>query len=140
MNLLKDLYDNAETLKGRRLALVLAAIFIVFTVIGISIGYLNNSVLKKDENTTDQLPPVPVDTTISYTGRITYTNPEFYPGEKISFSLVDSSGKEIILLKSKDDKLSIAEGLNVQVVGTEGKTKAGQPYLLVKEVVINASN
>lgn len=141
MELLKDIYNNAEALKGRRLITVTVALSIVFLGIGIFIGYLNNLILKQSETKTGTtLPPVAVDTRVVLGGRIAYTNPEYYPGEEISYALVDSSGKELILLRAEDDKLALAEGLNVKVRGNEMYTKSGTKYLLVEEVIINAAN
>ncbi|KKS05498.1 hypothetical protein A3K01_00745 [candidate division WWE3 bacterium RIFOXYD1_FULL_43_17] len=141
MELLKDIYNNAEALKGRKLITVTVALSIVFLGIGIFIGYLNNLILKQSETETDtMLPPPVVDTTVILEGRVAYTNPEYYPGDEISYALVDASGKEVALLRAEDDKLALAEGLNVKVRGTELRAKSGTKYLLVEEVIINAAN
>ncbi|EKD94947.1 MAG: hypothetical protein ACD_25C00145G0004 [uncultured bacterium] len=141
MQLLKDIYNNAEGLKGRRLITITAVLSIAFLGIGIFIGYLNNLILKQSEVSTETvLPPPVVDTSVILEGRVSYTNPEYYPGDEISYVLTDSSGKEISLLKAEDDKLALAEGLNVKVKGVKMTTRAGTNYLLVKEVIINAAN
>ena len=141
MQLLKDIYNNAEALKGRRLITATVALSIVFLGIGIFIGYLNNLILKKGEISMDTVLPPPVaDTTIVLEGRVVYTNPEYYPGDEISFVLTDASGKEVSLLRADGDKLALAEGLNVKVRGDEMRTKSGTKYLMVREVIINAAN
>ena len=141
MQLLKDIYNNAEALKGRRLITATVALSIVFLGIGIFIGYLNNLILKKGEISMDTVLPPPVaDTTIVLEGRVVYTNPEYYPGDEISFVLTDASGKEVSLLRADDDKLALAEGLNVKVRGDEMRTKSGTKYSMVREVIINAAN
>ncbi|HBY10281.1 hypothetical protein A2473_01665 [candidate division WWE3 bacterium RIFOXYC2_FULL_42_13] len=141
MQLLKDIYNNAEALKGRKLITVTIVLSIVFLGIGIFIGYLNNLILKKGEISSETVLPPPVaDTTIVLEGRVAYTNPEYYPGDEISYVLTDASGKEISLLKAEDDKLALAEGLNVKVRGDEMRTESGTKYLMVREVIINAAN
>lgn len=141
MQLLKDMYNSAEALKGRKLLTVTAILTIVFLGIGIFIGYLNNQLLNRNENNADiTLPPPVVDTSTTFSGKISYVNPEYYPGEEISYVLTDPSGTDIILLKADDDKLSLAEGLTVKVKGKETVSKAGTKYLMVKEVIINAAN
>ncbi len=141
MQLLKDMYNSAEALKGRKLLTVTAVLTIVFLGIGIFIGYINNQLLNQNENDNGAvLPPPVVDTSTTYFGKVSYVNPEYYPGEEISYVLTDPSGNDIILLKAEDDKLSLAEGLTVKVKGRETVSKAGTKYLLVKEVIINAAD
>ncbi len=141
MQLLKDMYNSAEALRGRKLLTVTAILTIVFLGIGIFIGYINNQLLNRNENNADiTLPPPVVDTSTTFSGKISYVNPEYYPGEEISYVLTDPSGNDIILLKADDDKLSLAEGLTVKVKGKETVSKAGTKYLMVKEVIINAAN
>lgn len=142
-NLLKDIYDKAEDIRGKKLLYTLIATFFVFVIIGVSIGYLISPKLSEDEN---------VDSTGNYSGeikkpekmeiegRVTYVNPDFYPEDDISFSLTDSSGKEIYLLKAKDQKLKIAEGLFVKVVGKVGKLKDEKTdVFIVEEVIIKSA-
>jgi hypothetical protein len=142
-NLLKDIYNKAESIKGRKLIYTILVIFVVFTIIGISIGYIISPKLNSDENSG------PVEyyggndgdvATVEAEGRITYVNPEFYPMDDVSYSLNDYSGKELYLLKSNDEKLSIAEGLFAKVVGKMGKLNDGQTdVLIVEEVIINSA-
>jgi hypothetical protein len=142
-NLLKDIYNKTESIKGRKLVYTILVIFVVFTVIGISIGYLISPKLNDDE----KVGPVEYyggdgrdAETIEAEGRITYVNPEFYPMDDISYSLSDYSGKELYLLKSNDEKLSIAEGLFAKVVGKMGKLSDGRTdVLIVEEVIINSA-
>ncbi len=141
MQLLKDIYNRAEALKGPRLIVITGVLSIIFLGFGILIGYINNRILNTDEPSLDSVATMPVtDVSVTYEGKVSYTNPEYYPGEDISYVLTDSEGKDVILLRSDDAKLSIAEGLFVKVEGRESRTKSGTKYLLVKEVILNASN
>ncbi|GIW69400.1 MAG: hypothetical protein KatS3mg101_0147 [Patescibacteria group bacterium] len=141
MQLLKDIYNSAEDLRGRKLLTITAVLTLIFFGIGIFIGYLNNRLLNQNENNPAvTLPPPVVDTSTTFFGKISYVNPDYYPGEEISYVLTDASGKDIVLLKADDDKLSLAEGLTAKVKGKEMVSKAGTKYLMVKEVIINASN
>lgn len=118
---------------------MLIAIFVVFTIIGLSIGYLMSSTLNEDETPVDTYSGnLPKLEKIEASGKITYVNPEMYPMDDISYSLTDSSGKDIYLLTAKDNKLEISEGLYVKVIGTLSKLKDGKtPVLSVEEVIIN---
>ncbi|MBP8961274.1 hypothetical protein KBG31_03575 [Patescibacteria group bacterium] len=74
---------------------------------------------------------------ISYTGVIKYLPPEYYFDENIEYELVDENKNPIILLKSKDERLKMAENLNVTVKGTKTKTSEGEPILVVTEVIVS---
>ena len=138
-NLLKDSYDKMEAVKGKKLVYTLLDIFVVFTIIGLSVGYLMSPKLSEDETPAENYSgnlPKPEKTEAS--GKITYVNPEMYPMDEISYSLTDGSGKDIYLLSAKDNKLEISEGLYVRVVGTLSKLKDGKtPVLIVEEIIIN---
>jgi hypothetical protein len=73
----------------------------------------------------------------SYTGTIKYISPEMNIGENISYELIDNNKEPIILLKSKDDKLKVAENLDVTVKGTKTKTAQGEELLIVTEIIIS---
>lgn len=142
INLLKNLYDKIESLRGRSLVAFGLVIIVLFVCIGIAIGYLTNDELKQDENPNMQNQAKSLDPNAlqEYEGKIQYIDPSFYPADKISYKLVDTQGKEIILLKAKDDKLKLAEGLTVKVRGTKSKTAdTKNDVLLVKEIQINTS-
>jgi hypothetical protein len=138
-NLLKNSYDKMEAIKGKRLVYLLLAVFVVFTIIGLSVGYLMSPKLSEDETSVQTYSGnLPKQEKTEASGKITYVNPEMYPMDEISYSLTDSSGKDIYLLSAKDNKLEISEGLYVKVVGTLSKLKDGKtPVLLVEEVIIN---
>lgn len=138
-NLLKNSYDKMEAIKGKRLIYLLLAVFVVFTIIGLSVGYLMSPKLSEDETPVQTYSGnLPKQEKTEASGKITYVNPEMYPMDEISYSLTDSSGKDIYLLSAKDNKLEISEGLYVKVVGTLSKLKDGKtPVLLVEEVIIN---
>lgn len=140
LDLLKQFANKIEAIKGRKLLMLLIVLFVVFTIIGISIGYFTSGGLNKDEITQSNDTGNEV-TQIEKTyleGKIVYVNPEFYPEDSVSYKLVDSAGKEIVLLKAKDQKLSIAENLNVKVAGKVGKLKDGKTdVMVVEEIIIN---
>ena len=134
--LLKDLYFKVENLKGKKLIYTIAVIFLVFILVGVLIGYFMTPRLSEDEVVNDDISS-PSSPKTYYEGKIEYINPEFYPLDDVSYALVDSDGKQIYLLKSVDQKLSIAEGLFVKVSGKMSKLKDKKTdVLIVDEVVI----
>ncbi|MFZ2664203.1 MAG: hypothetical protein WAX66_02480 [Patescibacteria group bacterium] len=145
LDLLKSFYLKVEGLKGKKLITVLIIVFISFIFIGILVGYLTSGGLKEDEKATgSNMPTVisPKDEKSYFEGKVTYVDPQMYPLENISYALTDFSGKEMFLLKSNDQKLSLAENLNVKVSGKMGKLNDGKTNVLfVEEVIIrNASD
>lgn len=130
--------ENPKTSLYRTLAIV----FIAFLVIGALIGYVTS--LKLNKNEADSIQGAEVQTTapVTYQGLVTYLGEDMYANDEISYSLTDSRGNDIILLKSNDQKLSIAQGLFVTVVGKKGTTADGKNEVLqVTEVTIkNGSN
>ena len=134
--LLKDLYFKVENLKGKKLIYIIAVIFLIFILVGVLVGYFMTPRLSKDEVINDDISS-PSSPKTYYEGKIEYINPEFYPLDNVSYALVDSDGKQIYLLKSVDQKLSIAEGLFVKVSGKMSKLKDKKTdVLIVDEVVI----
>ena len=134
--LLKDLYFKVENLKGKKLIYTIAVIFLVFILVGVLIGYFMTPRLSEDEVVGNDIES-PSSPKTYYEGKIEYINPEFYPLDDVSYALVDSDGKQIYLLKSVDQKLSIAEGLFVKVSGKMSKLKDKKTdVLIVDEVVI----
>ena len=77
-----------------------------------------------------------------YEGKVMYVNPNFYPDEDISYVLTDSVGKDIILLRAEDKRLSIVEGLTVKLTGIVVTTKTGNNKVLQvdKVMVKNGTN
>jgi hypothetical protein len=143
LELLKRLYAKTEELKGKRLLVVLLFTFTSFTIIGIIAGYFIDVKLNKNEITTNQDKPITqTEVRKSYEGKVVYINPELYPLDRVSYSLNDSTGKVIYLLRVNDQKLALAENLNVKLYGTLSKTQDGKIDVIdVSEVVIkNASN
>lgn len=140
-DLLKSLYIKTEELKGKRLLNVLIFVFISFTLIGIIGGYFINRNLNKDEKDSDLL-ITQVEERKYYEGKVLYVNPEMYPLDNVSYSLNDSSGKTLYYLRATDQKLSLAENLNVKVYGRISKMQDEKTDVIdVSEVVIkNASN
>jgi hypothetical protein len=140
--LLKNIHNKSEQMSGRKVLIIFVGILVVFLPLGIVIGNIIKPKLNENEILVGKKETQGTQTVVSYDGKIEYLNPAFYPDDKISFSLVDRSGKQVILLKSKDQKLNIAEGLYVKVKGVITKTKDGKSDVLtVSEVIIkNASN
>jgi hypothetical protein len=142
LSLLKDLYQKSEDIKGKRLLSLLLAIFFFFSVFGLVLGYITDRVLNQNDT-------LPVDNTtarsnveeVSYEGKIRYVDPQLYPEDDISFSLVDKTGRKVILLKSKDMTLVVAENQYGTVYGIPAKTSTGEEVLIVDRVKIsNATN
>lgn len=77
----------------------------------------------------------------SFEGTVTYIDPRNFPGDEISYYLADSDGKEIVLLRSKDQKLSVVEGLRVRVSGVVEDIEGSTNVLNVEGVTIkNGAN
>ena len=140
--LIRNTHDKFEQLSGKKILVLFIVIFAVCVPLGILIGNSIKPRLNEDEMQATlknaQVKAKPV----YYDGKIEYVNPGYYPNDNISFALVDGSGKQIILLKSKDQTLTIAENNFVKVRGTITKTKDGKSDVLnVVEVIWkNASN
>ncbi len=60
------------------------------------------------------------------------------PDENINYKLIDRDGETIVLLKSEDEKLDMANNLFVKVKGLPTKTTDGEDVLIVKEVIISS--
>ena len=130
-------------MSGRKVLISFVLIFIVFLSIGILIGgIISKNRLKENEILENTLEYNGQEAKVEYEGKVDYVNPAFYPKENISYALIDASGKQVILLKSKDQKLGIVEGLYVKVTGVKTTTSNGEMEVLnVQEVTIkNATN
>lgn len=130
---------NLSEYKGSRLIRLLIAIFFVFLLIGLSIGYFISQTKEPliEKRTETRV----VATTIEEEGVITYIEPLLHQEDDIKFSLVGKNGDEIILLKAKDQKLEVSEGHFATVIGQPKKTTKGEDYILVEKVIIkNATN
>ena len=135
-NFIFDLYTKAEALKGKSLLIASIIIIIISIGLGIFVENFTSRLLNKDENTFTN---VVADNKLEgkqFEGVVTYVEPQRYPYESISFSLVDSKGEDIILLSVDDEKLTVVEGLNVVVFGQLGKTRDGQFDVLDVEKVV----
>lgn len=143
--LLKNIYQKTETIKGKKLLYLISIVFFVFLLLGILFGYITSLILNKNEtiniDTSDQTTQTSKDEK-TYEGTIRYVNPALYPNDKISYALVDGDGKEIILLKSADQKLAIAENLNVKVTGNliKNADKTKDVLMVTKINIRNTSN
>src|SRR3989344_6386817 len=142
LNLLKTLHNRAEEYKGKRLLVLLAIIFVIFVLLGILFGYIISTTsgnitekLSNEPNVTDQTGTI-------YEGRISYVDPKTYPDDNISYVLLDKKGKQIILLRTQDQKLVVAEGHFAKVTGNVSKTIDGKKDVLEVAVILlkNVSN
>jgi hypothetical protein len=146
LNLLKNLYNKAENIRGRKLAILITVVFTLFLALGLIVGYFTDLYLKNNESIyvdtmSEKEDEEPVLTTLE--GKVIYVNPGFYPDENISFTLTDKDDKELVLLRAKDQILKVAENLNVSVTGVLSTTKDGTKDVLdVEKVTIknNGSN
>ncbi len=139
LSLLKDVYNQTKNIKGRKLLYIFIVVFISFLIIGITIGYITNRKLTKNElEETNNTYMNNSKTPKLFDGKVVYIGDLDYPEEDIVYVLNDISGKRVILLKSEDKKLVIAEGLYVTVKGKVQKTKnTNEDVLVVEEVIIN---
>ena len=139
--LLNNINERAEGFKGKRLTRLLAIIFVLFLVFGLSVGAIVGKFADKEvaldveESSEDK-------SEASFEGVVTYLEPFLYESEGITYELTDSSGDPIILLKAKDQKLAVSEGHFVTVYGKIRKTaETKENFLLVDRIVIrNAPN
>ncbi len=142
IDLPNQITSSTENPERKSLYRLFIAVFIIFLVIGSLIGYITSSKLNKNEPDPDESIETQTTASTTYQGIVTYLGEDMYANDGVSFSLVDSRGDAIILLKSNDQKLSIAQGLFVTVVGKKGTTIDGKNDVLqVTEVTIkNGSN
>lgn len=133
----KQVLEKVESIKGKKLLLLLVSLFTVFIFVGIAVGNLIPGILKKDENTLN-LDEIEKTQKVSneYEGKVVFVDPNFYPDDDISFYLEDDSGETIILLTTDDEKLTVVEGLNVTVFGDLEKTANGKEDVLMVEKVL----
>ena len=141
-NLLKDIYDKAEGIKGKKLFYTILITFVLFILIGILIGYTIPPKLTDDENfdIEEYLTEVKDPGMMEASGRIVSVPDGLYPMDDDLFSLVDYSGNELYLLRADDDTLMVAEGLFVTVTGKMDELNDGQTKVLVVEEVVIQSN
>lgn len=123
--------DNAVFSK-RKLIIFGVLLVLISSVLGISF-YNKLSKLNQNEqiinNTFENIDPEYFEGKVSYIGD---------QGSDISYALVDSTGKETVLLRSTDSKLKIVEGLRVKVYGNLIRGSNNQKdILVVKEILIN---
>lgn len=137
LELLKKVNEKAEQYRGRGLLALLLVVFVIFSSIGAVVGFVIGDKSAK--------PSVPANLTANkeeetfYEGRVSLMTPGLYPGEDISYALVDSKGKEIILLRAADQKLEVSEGHYVAVYGEEVETKEKKKVLIVDRLVIKGA-
>jgi hypothetical protein len=141
-NLLSTFNNKADEYHGIRFAKMLVILFVIFLVLGLSIGLVVGRFSPSSQEGEETNPKQAELNQSSFEGVVTFVEPLLYPGENISFALINTRGKEVILLKAKDKKLEVSEGHYVTAYGEKYKTKDGKDeYLLVDTIVIkNAAN
>lgn len=140
-NIISAYPDNENGTKPNYIRLI-SGLFAVFLIVGLVIGYLFSRVPNNVTPTTENEVPKTERNLATYEGIVTYIEPFMYQTDEIKYSLLDSLGNEIILLKARDQKLEVSEGHHVIVNGTVKKLTGGKgEYLLVENLVIkNATN
>jgi len=78
----------------------------------------------------------PVEKVVEMSGKVVYSDPSLHPNDNISYKLLDSSGKAVILLSATDDKLKVIEGATVKLQGKLSKTADGKEDVLLVDKVI----
>ncbi len=137
LSLLKKLHDKAEGVKGKNLFFLIVSVFVAFTLVGILIGYFSNKYLN-DAELMDEFGNI-LDFEKSnqkesmFEGKIKYVDPNMYKADEVEHVLVDSSGKQIILLKAKDEKLAVAENLYAKLYGKVTRSGDNKSDILVVE-------
>ena len=143
-NLLSRINEKTDKTTPSNLLKLGVLIFIIFVPIGLLLGNLISLSLNIPE--TNNVTPVNnnIDTTKEtfYEGTITYVNPNMYPNDEITYVLKDEEGNDVILLKSYDQKLAVAEGHKAKVYGSVIKSSNESNTILVvnKVVIVNVSN
>lgn len=141
-DLLNKVREVESNYTGRRLVYMLIGIFVFFVVVGFGVRVLWDSLNSTNNATNTSINQA--ENEIYYTGKVAYVNPQLYPNDDISYVLVDSSNKTIILLKgtsSADAKLNVAEGLWGRLYGTVTKTADGKKdVLIVDRIILNSTS
>lgn len=132
---LPEIPDTPDTNnKKQKVIKIVAAIIFAFA----SIIFLIDRLFTDFEPSTPMNPnPVEEPKENYYEGTIKYIPSTEYPEENINFALLNQEGKRIILLRSEDEKLEVAENLDVKVSGLKTKTEDGEEVLMVEEVIIS---
>lgn len=93
--------------------------------------------LKKDETSVVATPKETTEKeSVQMKGKVVYLDPHYYPSDKITYYLEDDAGKQMILLKTDDQKLAVVEGLKVIVFGEIEKTKDSKEDVLNVEKIV----
>jgi len=141
--LLKNAIGKLEVLKGKELIGILAVIFAIFVVMGLLAGYVINRLGGEAPDNSPNRVVVsaePVSEAI-YSGKVVFVDPHIFQNDEVSFKLVDEKSKDIILLKTSDQKLEVVEGQRVEARGALVKTKDGKrDILVVSKVVLRNAN
>lgn len=135
-------YQNGQTEAKPNYIRLISILFAVFLIIGLVMGYIFSRVPNNVTPVAENEVPKTDRNLATYEGVVTYIEPFMYQTDEIKYSLLDSLGNEIILLKARDQKLEVSEGHHVIVNGTVKKLTGGKgEYLLVENLVIkNATN
>ena len=131
--------DTPFKVKPKNKAYLIKLVSVAIILLGSIVFFIDRFFTDFDSSSTiNAVEPITAEVTkSSLKGTIKYTSPANYPGENISYKLVDKDGKDVILLKSEDAKLEMAENLRVEVQGLQTKTKAGESVLIVEKIIIS---
>ena len=132
------LYNYFEKFQGKRLIALLVAFFIIFLSLGVAIGQIpilfdnrgGETIIVTEGN------QKPVEKVVEMSGKVVYSDASLHPNDNISYKLLDSSGKAVILLSATDDKLKVIEGATVKLQGKLSKTADGKEDVLLVDKVI----
>ena len=134
---LKESFARLENLRGRKLVIFLLLLFILFILVGIYVGNIIPLRLKNNETDLETVVSEVSEVEMQqYAGKVVYRDPKFFPMDDVSFLLEDDKGKEIVLLYSKDEKLTVVEGLNVIVFGALKRSNDNMHDILIVDRVV----
>ncbi len=122
--------------QAKKYVLYFVGLVVVFVAVYFGTSAILGTPLEPITNTSTDTTAV-VSTEKTFEGKIKYVDPHFYPLDNITYVLVDNSNNEIMLLKTNDQKLALAEGHFAKVFGTLGKTEDGKKdVLMVSKLVL----
>ena len=134
----KKTYDYFENIRGKKLLTVSVLLVILSLTFGVLIGQIPTLLQFKQEtqNVPKEVNGGENSVLIEKSGRVVFVDPSKYPGEGISYKLIDEkSGKDITLLRASDDKLKFIEGGVAKLRGKSTKTSGGEDVLFVEKIV-----
>jgi len=113
--------------------------FVAIVLVFFGVFYITNRISDQLSNSSEaQESKQQTENKETYFGRVKYLMDRSRVTEGIGFFLADSQGKEVYLLQSNDDKLTLVENHDVTIYGYLGKTSDNQrDVLIVNKVVLS---